>query len=330
MKSECSGYFPTLIILGCACLALRSQEFALSYGVTNTTDFRQSTYSYQLDYRQDFYRNLAASLTYINEGHSLRHRRDGYAVETWGILPTPQNHFSVSLGLGAYFFFDTRGAPSGGSVDVHGTAPIISLAGTGYLSNRWYYRATLNQILPAHDIKVNTATLGIGYWFGRDEKPTPGEYGHGPDEKAKVTGNEVTIFSGQSVVNTFFIQSAEAYALEYRRGLIRHVDWTASFIYEGNPQIVRRSGIATQAWAVNNFFENNVTVGLGFGPYIYIDRRHPAEAGKINPAAAAPLVSLTVSERLSDQWNLRLMVDRVSSSYNRDADIFLLGIGHCW
>jgi hypothetical protein len=323
-------HIPALILFGCACLTLRSQELALSYGVMNTIDFRRSTFSYQLDYRQDFYRNLAASITYINEGHVPGHHRDGYAVEAWGLLPTPHNRFSVSLGLGAYFFYDTQGAPGGGSADVHGTAPIISVAGTGYLSNRWYYRVTLNQILPAHDMKVNTATLGIGYWFGRDEKPTPGEYGHGPDEKAEVTGNELTVFAGQSVVNTFFSQSARAYALEYRRGLIRHVDWTASFIYEGNPQIVRRSGFATQAWAVNNFFENRVTVGLGFGPYIYIDRRHPADAGNINPAAVTPLASLTVSERLSDQWNLRLMVDRVTSSYNRDADIFLLGLGRCW
>lgn len=323
-------HLPLGLLLGCVCFALQAQELTLLAGGMKATDIRQSSYSYQLEYRQDFYKNLAASAAYINEGHVPGHHRDGYAVEVWGRLPTPHNRFSVSLGAGAYFFYDTQVLPGGGSADVHGTAPILSVTGTGYLSNRWFYSIALNQIIPAHELKVSTATLGIGYWFGRDEKPTPGEFGHGPDEKAAITGNELTVFAGQSVVNTFRSQSARAYALEFRRGLIRHVDWTATFIYEGNPEIVRRSGLALEAWAVNNFFQDRATVGIGFGPYIYIDRKHPAAAGNINPTAVIPLASLSISARLADRWKLCLMVDRVTSSYNRDADIILLGLGHSW
>ena len=317
-------------LIACACLSLRAQELTLLGGTMKAINLGESSYTWQIDYCQDFYRNLAASLTYINEGHVLGHHRDGYAVEVWGRLPTPHNRFSVSLGLGAYSFYDTQASPAGGTENIHGTAPIISFSGTGYLSNRTFYRLTLNQILPAHEMKSSTAALGIGYWFGREDKPTPGEFGHGPDEKAAVTGNELTVFGGESVVNTFFSQSARAYAVEFRRGFVRHVDWTTTFIYEGNPIIVRRSGFATQAWAVNNFFNDHVTVGIGLGPYFYIDRKHPADASRINPAAIAPLASLTISDRLSEHWNLRLIVDRVTSSYDRDADIFLLGLGHCW
>lgn len=61
-----------------------------------------------------------------------------------------------------------------------------------------------------------------------------------------VTENELTFFTGQSVVNTFFSQQARAYAVEYRRGLMRHIDWTLSGIYEGDPEIIRRNGLATQ------------------------------------------------------------------------------------
>jgi hypothetical protein len=185
-----------LCFLGCASFTLQAQELTLLAGAMKATDIKQSSYSYQLEYRQDFFRNLAASVAYINEGHVPGHHRDGYAVEVWGRLPTPHNRFSLSLGAGAYFFYDTQVLPGGGSADVHGTAPVISVTGTGYLSNRWYYSVTLNQILPAHELKVTTATLGIGYWFGRDEKPTPGQFGHGLDEKAAVTGNELTVFAG--------------------------------------------------------------------------------------------------------------------------------------
>jgi hypothetical protein len=49
-----------------------------------------------------------------------------------------------------------------------------------------------------------------------------------------------------------------------------------------------------------------------------------------NPAAIAPLASLTFSVRLSEQWTVRTVFDRVTTSYNRDSDIFLLGLGYRW
>ena len=101
-------------------------------------------------------------------------------------------------------------------------------------------------------------------------------------------------------------------------------------IYEGDPEIIRRSGVATQLWAVNTFFNDRITIGAGLGPYIYLDHKHPVSAGNKNPAAVAPLASLTFSVRLSEHWIMRMVFDRVTSSYNRDADIFLLGLGYRW
>ena len=48
------------------------------------------------------------------------------------------------------------------------------------------------------------------------------------------------------------------------------------------------------------------------------------------PAAIAPLASLTCSVRLSEHWIIRAVFDRVTSNYNRDSDIFLLGFGYRW
>jgi hypothetical protein len=44
----------------------------------------------------------------------------------------------------------------------------------------------------------------------------------------------------------------------------------------------------------------------------------------------APLVSLTIARHMSNHWRARMIWDRVISNYNRDSDIFLLGIGYCW
>jgi hypothetical protein len=314
----------------CAGLKLQAQELTFLGGLMSKSNFGQTSFTWQVDYRQDFCRNFAASIAYINEGHVSRHHRDGTAWEAWGRLPLFQDRVSLSLGLGAYYFYDTQPLPGGDTANVHGTAPIYSLSATGYLSNRWFYRLMLNRISPAKELNVNTLTVGAGFWFGQDRKPTSGKLGDAPTEHAYVTENELTVFGGQSVVNTFFSQTARAYAAEYRRGVFPHVDWTASAIYEGDPEIIRRSGVATQLWFVNTFFNDRITVGGGLGPYIYLDHKHPANADQKNPAAIAPLASLTFSVRLSEHWIMRMVFDRVTSSYNRDADIFLLGLGYRW
>jgi len=318
-----------LLLLG-ASLDLAAQELSLLGGILPQTASERSSYTYQVDYRQDFYRNFAASIAYINEGHLRRHHRDGTAGQAWARLPLFNDRLAVSIGFGGYYFYDTQPLPNGDSLDVHGTAPIYSFSATGYMSHRWFYRLMLNRITPNHQINVNTMTMGAGLWLGQEKKPTPGKLGDAPEEHAYVTANELTFFGGQSVVNTFLSQSARAYAGEFRRGLMPHVDWTVSAIYEGDPEIIRRSGAAAQLWFVNTFFDERLTVGAGLGPYVFLDRKNPRDASKTNPAAIAPLASLTISTRLSEHWIARLVFDRVTTSYNRDADIFLLGLGYRW
>jgi hypothetical protein len=310
---------------------LSAQELTLLGGGMTTTDFDHSSVSWQIDYRQNLTEHLAASIALINEGHIPNHHRDGTALELWGRLPFNSGRNSVSLGLGAYYFYDTQNAGLTGSNDVHAVAPIASLSYTGTFSKRWFYRAMFNHIHPSNDVKVNTAALGVGFWFGQDDKPTPGKLGDAPGDADFVTDNEFTVFAGQSIVNTLFSENARAFGLEFRRGLDRHLDWTASYIHEGDPKIIRRSGLAGQIWAVNSFFEQHISVGIGVGPYFYIDRRHPAiGANGTGHAAIAPIVGLTFATRLSERWVARIIWDRVTSNYDRDSDVFLLGLGVRW
>lgn len=320
----------SILLLVCACSGLKAQELTVLDGRMRSDDGRHSTFTYQVDYSQEFYRNFAASVAYVNEGHVPGHHRDGTALEVWGRLPFDHNRFSVALGAGGYYYDDTQRLPGGSSADVHGTAPIFSVSVTGFLSDRWFYRAAVNHISPSGEMKVYTAALGIGFWFGRDQKPIPGELGDTPSERSYLMEQEITVFGGQSVVNTFFSPKGRAFAAEYRCGLARHVDWTASLIYEGNPLIVRRSGFATQGWAVNSFFSDKVTVGIGFGPYVYLDKKHPDAVGSTDSTSIAGLGSLSMTQRLSKHLMVRLLFDRVMSNYNRDADIFLLGLGYHW
>jgi hypothetical protein len=258
------------LFLLCVAPKLAAQELTFLGGLLPQSDTERSSYIWQVDYRQDLAQYFAVSIAYINEGHLRAHHRDGTAMEAWFRLPLFKEKFSLALGAGGYYYFDTQPLPGGGSADVHGSAAIYSLSGTGYLSNRWFYRVLCNRITPSHDIQISTVSIGAGFWFGRDNKPTPGKLGDAPEEYAYVTENELTAFIGQSVVNTFLSETARAYAGEYRRGILPHLDWTTSLIYEGDPEIIRRSGIATQLWAVNTFFKERIAVGAGLGPYIFL------------------------------------------------------------
>ncbi len=324
-----------LLLVGTA-LPLHAQELTLLGGVTNSASFAKSSYAWQVDYRQDLFKYVAGSITYLNEGHLTGHHRDGNAWEVWGNVPFWNDRVALSLGAGAYYFYDTQPLPNGDTANVHGTAPIISFSATAYLNDRWFYRFMANRINPSTGIKVNTAAVGVGYWFGPNRRPLGTQPNRGAPEPEYVTEPQLTFFGGQSVVNTSFDEKAWAGALEYRQGLLPHLDATATYLYEGNPKVIRRSGVAVQLWPVNTFIDKSTSVGIGLGPYINIDNKHPAPTGtgvnlgRKNPAALAPLVTLTIARQLTDHWIARLIWDRVTSTYNRDADIFLFGVGYRW
>jgi len=190
---------------------------------------------------------------------------------------------------------------------------------------------------PSGDIKTTTAAVGVGYWFGPNRRPVGKEPAKGDAVDAQyVTEPQFTVFGGQSVVNTLLSQKALAGAAEYRQGFMPHLDGTPSFIYEGDPKITRRSGVALQVWPVNTFFDESTSVGIGVGPYIFIDRNHPVSSGQTvsvgmrNPAAVASLVSLTIARQPANHWIARIIWDRVVSNYNRDSGIFLVGLGCRW
>lgn len=327
MARLCHRILPTLLLL-LPLTRLGAQELTFLSGNMHAED--QSSYAYQVDYRQYFTRYFAGSVAYMNEGHIVGHHRDGTAFQLWGRLPMFRDRFALAAGVGEYFFYDTQPTPGDGTADVHGHAPVYSLSATYYLGSRWFVRANFNRVEPKDQLRTTSSTIGLGYWFGRELKPTPGKLGDAPDEYKYVTAPELTVFTGQSIVNTFFSETARAYGVEYRQGWAPHVDWTLGGIYEGDPKVVRRSGITLQVWAVNTFFDDRWSVGVGLGPYFYIDHKHPPANTLRDPADVAPLVSFTVARKFADHWLWRLTFNRVTTNYNRDADVILIGLGYRW
>jgi hypothetical protein len=329
MRNLRLGWICGTLLFVVASQEMAAQELEGAYGWMQTPTLSQSSYSYQFDYRQDFTPNLGSSLAWINEGHVSGHKRDGYAWEAWLTLPTFDDRLAFSLGAGPYYFFDTQRLPGGGSTDVHGTAPVYSFTATYYTDDRWFARFTVNRITPSHDITVNSAAVGIGYWLGEGDRPEKGGLSRPPGSDA-VTENELTVFAGKSVENTWSDSITDAGALEYRHGLLPHLDGTLSYIYEGDPKVIRRNGAALQIWPVYPFNNGGFTVGMGFGIYATIDQKNISRVDAYHAPLISPLVSPTVGVRLSDAWLIRATFNRVVSYDKPDADVFLLGLGFCW
>ncbi|MEA3126483.1 MAG: hypothetical protein QOD67_3502 [Caballeronia sp.] len=54
--------------------------------------------------------------------------------------------------------------------------------------------------------------------------------------------------------------------LEYRRGLWRYVDVTASYIHEEGKIQSRHDGVAAQFWATRSFFDDKLKYQSALGP----------------------------------------------------------------
>jgi hypothetical protein len=323
------GTIVCVVLLQGACPQLGAQEIAGLGGITGSANLRESSYTWELDYRQYIDPELAVSFDWINEGHLPGRSPDGFAAEGWYNLPLAGDRLSLSIGAGPFFYCDTN-LLTGKTIDAHGFAPIFSGSLTGYISKKWFWRFTYNRVNPSrNDIKVNTAAVGVGYWLGSGGGPD-GYWAQGrPSEREPFSPeNSLTYYEGWRVSNTRISKQTLAEGLEYRRSLLRHVEASASFMYEGAPGDVQRTGVIPELWAVDQFPDcYNVTVGIGMGAYFYLYRKGEPSS----PGAAGGMASPMIAYRIGDgPWSVRMVWNRIITNYNRDSDVWMLGLGRSW
>jgi hypothetical protein len=198
---------------------------------------------------------------------------------------------------------------------------MANVAATWYTKSRVFYQLQGYWLRGNNSFDTLTALAGIGYQL--DAPPTKGPDVKGTRLTEKNTGNELTLFGGETVVNIPGDGKSLALALEYRRGLWRYLEWTAGALYEGKSSLIDRYGLTTQLWLAKPFLDDRISLGIGLGPYFAIDRRRDTRQERI------PVIfSTTGSIRISDSVLLRATWDRIITTYDRDTDIFLGGIGY--
>lgn len=309
-------------------LPSRASDLAVLAGVTESGDTGERSYAWQATFRHDILRNLAASLSWINEGHLEEHRRDGFVAQGWGRVPLLDDRLSIDVGAGVYRFFDTKLLPAGNHENVHGWAPAYSISATYYTETPWFAQVAVNHIHPDGDFNSNTYLAGVGYrlWKGAPSASGPGQR----DRPGKTTGYEVMPFFGQVVVNRPGNDKGVGSGIEFRMGIDDHLDWTVTWLSEDVSGLFHRAGLGTQVWLVDAYLARRATLGFGAGLYAFFDREPSPDTASGSRLDIAGLFTVTSSYRFSDRWFTRFNWNRVMSNDSRDTDIFLLGFGYRW
>ena len=302
-----------------------AQDLSLLAGSMRASGIPDTSYAWELDYRQGLNENLAFTLSWLNEGHVLHHHRDGQSAQIWARTNLLERRLSLAAGIGPYFYYDTTGAGAG-YMDKHGWGSISSLSATYYTKSGWIYEARANRVIASTSINTTSLLVGVGYQL--EHPSVPGVSADEPPQTEKTTNNQVTFFLGQTIVNSFASQHDTARAIEYRHGVSPHFDWSVSWLNEGDARLIRRDGVIAQAWLVHGFFDNRLALGAGLGPYFSIDRYRAPQPGEASNITVSAIVTATAAVRLTPHLYMRTSWNRIASTYNRDTDVILVGLGY--
>ncbi len=305
-----------------------AQELSLLAGGLKESGTAEKTPVWAFEYQQGLGEHFAGSFSWLNEGHVPGHHRDGQAVQLWTRANVFDRGLSIAAGVGPYRYFDTTVSTAGGSyANIHGWATVGSLEATWYTRSRWLYQLRLDRIIAKDSINTSSIMLGVGYQLEPVAERGPRD--HAPYQLDRTTGNEITAFFGGTIVNSYESEHDAARALEFRRGIARYVDVTVGLLNEGDPRLVRRTGVTTQLWLVRDVLTSDkLILGVGVGPYFAIDRYRTPTPGEASNRNVSWIVTAAAAYRISPRWDARFSWNRIDTDYNRDTDVVLFGLGY--
>jgi hypothetical protein len=302
-----------------ATFPLRAAELNAFNGQLRYDGTAPDTYIWGIEYREAIDDHLSGSLAWLNEGHVTGHHRDGQALQLWWHTLPGSTGLVFEGGLGPYVDYDTL-HPETGYVDRHGVAGLASVAADWYLSSRWLLFLRLNRVVANTNFNTTSAAVGFGYHF-TNAAAAPSS-GAGADPASPVARWEFTAYLGSTVQNASHGATA---AIEARRQLTDHFAATADFITcDSDIGLGWHRALEVQIWAQQQL-TRRFSVGAGAGLIVVGDDFGVSYYGSPhNPAAAA---SVGFAYALTHSWDARATWTRIGTNDNKDADLFLLGVG---
>lgn len=248
----------TVLLFQCtATAAIADELFGLGGMVqSQNAEKNDSSYSWQLEYREQLNEHFTASLSYLNEGHIPAHHRDGHSLQLWMNTDVVERRLALSVGVGPYYYFDTT-VPSTSSTaytNEHGFGAAFSFASILRTETPWLFQLRANCIQTFGRMNTVSALVGVGYQLDKPSQPKPS---YDRQERWDQTcNNEITLLVGRTITNSFDSERSTALSIEYRRRLLNYLDWTLSWLHEGDNRLIRRDGVASQLWVVKILWMN--------------------------------------------------------------------------
>ncbi|MDR0292222.1 MAG: porin family protein [Elusimicrobium sp.] len=297
----------------------QTQELGVMLGALNKPDYARA-YAWNINYFDTISGNYLWSFSWYNEGHITDHHRDGVLLQAWYRIPVVSDKFYAGLGAGPFYFFDTTGLGVNYQ-DRHGFALGLGLDLWYYLTPRWALKGNFTYII-ADNANINTqsALAGVSYKF-KDLHEQSAPY----INYANV--NEINFYLGKTILNSFHRKTNTAAMAEYRRNVWKYLDLSAAFLYEGDSARLGRNGLIIQAWPVKRFDGGRLSLGAGLGAYITLSAHDTDDSAGASDLAA--VITMSGAYRLSAvPLSLRFSWNRVITSYNKDTDVIMGGIGY--
>jgi hypothetical protein len=310
-----------------------SQELHALAGGQYTSSLHERTYSYSIEYLQNFSDFAYGTFTWLNEGHVTNHHRDGYSPQFWIRWPSASRRITLSAGMGPYRYYDTTALTSVGVTDAHGWGALGSVAAQWYFRNPWVMELRYNYAYShvSSSITTNTLLIGFGYQFDRSSNVGPvwntQRYGLYPSNQRL----ELTVMAGSTVVNNFNSPRGLARGAELRYRLTPYIDAIGTYLDEGDARVVRRQGGAGQLGLKREFLNHHADVGVAGGFYLAHDRDYQSPETQLLGLATRTqvlgLLTMTATYRAEAGFRARAYWYRTLSTNGRDTDVVMLGLG---
>jgi hypothetical protein len=325
-------HLAALVFLSALYLPAHAQELHALIGGQYTPDLHEKTYSYSIEYLQNFNDYAYGTFTWLNEGHVTNHHRDGYSPQFWLRLPSASRQFTFSAGIGPYRYYDTTALAAVGVTDAHGWGVLGSLAAQWYLRNPWVMELRYNYAHTTSSITTHTALIGFGYQFEPSSAPGPvwntQRYGfYPPDQRF-----ELAVMAGSTAVNNFNSPHGVAWGAELRYRLTPYIDAIGTYLDEGDARVVRRRGAAGQLGLKREFLNHHADVGVAGGFYLAHDKDYSSPETQVlgfitTRNQALGLLTMSVTYRTEVGFRVRAYWYRTLTANGRDTDVVMLGLG---
>jgi len=255
---------------------------------------------------------------YTNDGHLTNNHRDGFAVQGWYTKPL-SDRLEFQVGTGPYASMNNT-TENGIRENVFRVGLFTSVALKWHpFDTGWYLRSQLTNTLVPGSFNSNAILFGAGYDFVSTSEL---------DRSTKLKA-DISVWGGTSRTTQLgsqksggAVQLEAQYILEQPEAWWQPAAYSVAFLSEGDTGLVHRQGVPIQAWWRTP--PDTFTFSFGIGPYVaydtYRDKRLNA-MGILSIRAAYKVLETSAST-----VEAAFMYTRVASFYNKDQDIFMLGV----